>query len=126
MLYRDIFKILGIYLLAFAGMMLIPLALAAYYQFYADPSIHPQPHSTAAFGIACGFCLALAGLFLWSGWNGTGHLFRKEGVAVVVLIWLITPVVAASPFFFSKTLTDPFQAYFEAASALTTTGSTVL
>ena len=49
MLYRNICKILGYYLFGLAVMLTVPLVLAAYYQWIADPSEHLQPHTTAAF-----------------------------------------------------------------------------
>lgn len=106
--------------------MLIPLCLAAYYQLYESSVNHPQAHGTMAFAGTIAICLIFAAIFYWMGRKTKGHLFRREGIALVVAIWVITPAISALPFIFSGTLTNPFMAYFEAASGLTTTGATVL
>lgn len=124
--FRDIFKILGLYLYGFALVLLIPIVLAAYYQFLANPIDHPQPHSTLAFFISFIICGALGGICNFFAHPKQKHLYKKEGIALVVIIWLLTPAVAALPFIFSGTLTNPVQAYFETVSGLTTTGSTVI
>lgn len=126
MLYRDISKILGSYLLGFSSTFILPLLISAYYQFFADPAEHPQPHSTVSF-LQSIFCSALVGsLFFWFGRNAQGHLYRREALALVVIIWVLTPAISALPFTLSGTLKNPIHAYFESVSGLTTTGSTIL
>lgn len=126
MLYREISKNLGIYLYIFSAMLLVPLFLAIYYQFFAAAEVHPQPHTSAHFFLSILFCLIMGAVFHYFGRDASGHLYRKEGLAIVVIIWLITPFVSALPFLLSGTLKNPFAAYFEATSGLTTTGSTAL
>lgn len=126
MLFRAIFKVLGQYLFGFTLILMIPLALAVYYQFIANPADHPQPHSTIAFLITVFISGSLGSICSLLGRDDTGHLYKKEGIALVALIWLLTPAIAALPFIFSGTIHNPVQAYFEAASGLTTTGATVL
>lgn len=126
MLYRDILKILGIYFMIFAAIMLIPFFLACYYQFFVESHLHPQPHSSLAFLVSIGVCFATGSIFYWFGRKSLGHIFKKEAVAIVVMVWFLTPVMAALPFVFSNTLSNPLQAYFEAVSGLTTTGSSVM
>lgn len=126
MMLKSVFKIIGLYLLGFCFVLLIPLCLASYYQFIADPVDHPQPHSTGAFLITLLICGGMGKLFHLLGGDASPHLFKKEGIAVVALVWFLTPAIAGLPFFLSNTLENPLFAYFEAASGLTTTGSTVL
>lgn len=126
MLYRDIFKILGLYILGFSGTLAIPLFLATYYQFWVDPTLHPQPHSSIYFLQSICICVPL-GLILYAfGYKAKGIIYRREGLLVVMLIWFITPALAALPFILSGTLKSPFAAYFETASGYTTTGSTAM
>ncbi len=126
MLYRDICKIIAFFLFGLAGSLLVPLGIAIYYQFFAPPEAHFQPHTTDAFVKSFIICSLLAlGLYA-IGRKSSGNIFRREGLAAVVGIWLITPGIAALPFWFSGTLENPYQAYFEAASGLTTTGATVM
>jgi len=125
-MFRDISKIVGAFFWGFALMMIIPLILAGYYEYAADPIDHPQPHSTWAFFISIVACCIVAGIFSWIGTKSSGRMFRRESLAAVVLIWLLAPAIAAMPFVFSGTLSNPVQAYFEATSGITTTGASLL
>ena len=124
MLYREILRLLAFYLFGFAAILLIPTLLAFYYQFY-DPQ-HPQPHSTLHFIYTFLVTLTLGALCFYIGRSAKTRFYHREGIAAVVIIWLITPALSALPFLFSQTLTNPFQAYFEMVSGYTTTGATVL
>lgn len=126
MALRDISKILGAFLIFFSFILLIPLAIAIYDQFVLGPALHPQPFSTESFIytflITCAFGL----LLFFTGKKESGKLFLREGVAIVVIIWFLTPLFGALPFVLSGTLKNPFQAYFESVSGFTTTGATVV
>ncbi len=126
MFYRDILKILGLYLLGLAAILLIPLGVAIYFEYFADPATHPQPHSTLAFLKTIIACLSIASVFYLIGKDTSGHLHRREGLAAVVLIWFLTPAIGALPFYFSNTFESYIHSYFEAVSGLTTTGSSVM
>ncbi len=122
---NQILQILSKYLFYLCIALCLPLALAGYYEFFTDPLLHPQPPSTLAFlGTLC-CCLALALLFRRMGGKISAPLYRREGILLVVLIWLITSFISALPFYFSHTL-RPLDAYFEALSGLTTTGATMM
>lgn len=126
MFYKDICKILSYYFFGFTAALCIPFALALYYHFFTSIESHPQPHTTPHFFATIVICLAFAGVMWRCGRDSTGHLHRREGLVSVVLIWFLTPAIAALPFYLSGTLEDPFQAYFEAASGFTTTGATTM
>lgn len=123
---RDISKIVGTFLWGFALVMCAPLLLALFYEFIGDPADHPQPHSTLAFALSIAVCCLAAAFFSWIGSKSSGRMFRREGLAAVVLIWLLAPAFAALPFLFSGTLSNPVQAYFETTSGITTTGASLL
>ncbi len=125
MFYREIIRTLGSYLVCLAAALCVPFAVAAYYQF-ADPASHPQPHSTFAFAATIMICLALAVIFRVVGKKTVGRLYRREGLAVVVVIWFLTGIIGGLPFYLSGTLKNPVDAYFEAMSGLTTTGASVM
>lgn len=126
MLYKDICKILGYYLMGFSLTFFIPLFVAAYYQFEGDPVSHPQPYSTNAFFLSFLLTALFGSFFYWIGKKTAGHLYRREALALVVIIWFLTPLVSSFPFLLSGTLNNPVHAYFESVSGLTTTGSTIL
>lgn len=122
MLYREICRILGLYIFGFAFAFLIPLGAAIYFEIH-DPL---EPRTSSFFLQSILVCLTCAVFFYMIGYKCKSIIYRREGIASVVLIWIITPILAGLPFWLSGTLTDPIQAYFEAASGLTTTGATVL
>ena len=51
---------------------------------------------------------------------------RYEIILFLIFVWLVVPVFASIPFMVTGELTKLSDAYFEATSALTTTGSTML
>ena len=100
--------------------------MAFYYYFDPEVNVVPNGNDILGFSVAAVICFALAALFAYWGRRANGDLYRREGLAVVVIIWFLTPAIAALPFLTTGTLTNPFQAYFEATSGATTTGSSVL
>jgi trk system potassium uptake protein len=126
MLYREIIKILSSYFFLYAMILGVHFGLAAYYQFFVDPRLHPQPHSTGAFFLTLTICLGLAGLCHQFSKEAKAPLYRRESLVTVALIWFITPAIAALPFLFSRTLERFDQAYFEMTAGFTTTGASIL
>jgi len=126
MSYKEISKVIGIYLYVLAATLLIPTALAVYYQFFADPSSHPQPHTTVAFLLTILICLSLGGLLHFIGRTAQGRFFKREALALVVCIWFITAIIGGLPLYLSGTLESFCDSYFEAMSGLTTTGATAM
>ena len=126
MYFREIFRVLGSYLYVLAAVMLIPMSVAGYFEFFKEPSAHLQPHSTPAFILTIVITSALGFMFHHFGRGSTGRLYRREGLALVVGIWFISAFVGGMPFYFSGTLSNPIDAYFEAMSGLTTTGASVM
>lgn len=126
MFYRQICKVLGLYLYGIAATLLLPLGVAIYFRYFFPEDLHPQTHTVDAFSFTILICLVLASTIYFIGRSTTARLYRKEALISVVIIWFLTPALAALPFYLSNTLTNPIQAYFEAASGLTTTGSTLL
>lgn len=125
MLYKDILKVLGLYFSWFSLVFLFPLSLALY-ELWKNGSSDPFPDTTRAFLLSFILTLAFGGVLFFFGKKSKGHLYRKEGILIVVLIWFLTPIFCCLPFSLSQTLKNPFQSYFEAVSGLTTTGFTVI
>jgi trk system potassium uptake protein TrkH len=126
MYYREIFRLLGFYFFAFTTTLFPALIVAFYFEVFADPLSHPQAHSTFAFLVTILISFSFGALCYFFGKNASGHLFRKEGLLAVVLIWFLTPAISALPFVLTGTLKNPCQAYFEMCSGFTTTGGTVM
>lgn len=124
MLYREIIRILGVFFLFFAWLFVIPMVFAAYDELYLQKS--PNGYVTDDFFYAALFSLAFGGGLLYLGGGSRGAFYRKEGIASVVLIWLLVPALSAIPFITSGTISNPCQAYFEMVSGYTTTGCSAL
>jgi trk system potassium uptake protein len=125
MFFREISRILGRYLLYFTLILIIPLGIAIAYDFFLEPH-SPQVHSTWAFLLTIAVCLILALIFVYFGKKAVGTLYRRESIVLVALIWFITAGIGAIPFWYTKTLSHPIDAYFESMSGLTTTGATIM
>jgi len=124
MAYREISRVVGIYLYFLAAALLIPLSLAGYFQW--GNVAHPQPHTTVAFAETIVICLALGGLLHLIGWHAKGKFYKREALALVVFIWFITAMIGGLPFRLSGTFDSMTDSYFEAMSGLTTTGATTM
>lgn len=114
---QAIAKILGVLLMLFSISMLPPLGIAFW---YGDGAI---------MAFIVGFMVTLltgAGLWLLTH-HHQGELKVRDGFLVVVLFWVVLSLFAAIPLHVADhhqlSITDSI---FEAASGLTTTGTTVL
>lgn len=126
MLFKDIFRVLSIFFYILALPLLIPLGMAIYCEWIVGPQVYPQPPCALAFLLAILSSLCLGALFSYFSKGSIGKLYRREALLLVVLIYFLTPFVAAIPFFASQTLKNPLESYFEAISGITTTGATIL
>jgi trk system potassium uptake protein TrkH len=119
MLFKDVFRVIGFFLLSFCLILGVPTTIALFYGYEEQIVIYSFLGT-----IATTLMLGLICLFL--GRKSKGQIFRREGILAVVLIWVITPFLSSLPFIYSQTLDNPVQAYFEMVSGYTTTGSTIL
>ncbi|MBN1914941.1 MAG: TrkH family potassium uptake protein [Parachlamydiales bacterium] len=126
MLYKEIFRILGKYLKYFTIVLTIPLGVALYYDFIVSHQDYPQPSSWVSFITTIIICIILSALFSFFGEKAEGNISRRESIVLVVLIWFFSAFISALPFYFSKTLENPIDCYFEAMSGLTTTGASTM
>ena len=109
-----IFKIIGVALNVEAGLMLVPLLFAAYYGESIWCFLIP--------GIV-GLCL---GTVLWVISKGEQRVKVKEGFISAGLTWIVLSFVGMLPFMICGATANPFDAFFETVSGLTTTGATIL
>ncbi len=113
----PVFRVLGTFLIAFAAFMLVPLLVA--------PNPIEQPG--AAFVLSAlatsFFGLVLIVLSPQAG-GGSFEMTRRQGFLLTALTWTVLPAFGALPLLGQGlSFTD---GYFEAASGMTTTGSTVM
>jgi trk system potassium uptake protein TrkH len=116
MVYRSLVHLLGL-LVAIVGLaMLAPLAWSIW---FGDGQL-------LTWVVSSGACLGAGGGAWLLARRPNPEVYRKEGLAVVGLGWLLSGAFGALPFLLSGVLPDVHDAFFESLSGFTTTGSTVL
>ena len=112
--FAPVFRALGMIIMLFALTILSPLILS----YAVDDGAQTAYDEVFALTMLCG-------LFLWYRYRRvTRELNVRDGFLMVVLVWTILPAFAALPFMLQLGVSHT-DAYFEAMSGLTTTGSTV-
>ncbi|MCK9525554.1 MAG: TrkH family potassium uptake protein [Limnochordia bacterium] len=109
-------RVLGNVLLIEAATLTIPLGISVYFQ---------ERDAVLGFLLAMGI-MALLGLFLANIKRESSRLKVREAVLIVTLGWTLASFFAALPFVLSGSVPSLVDAFFEAVSSLTTTGSTVI
>lgn len=111
---RMIGRILGLVLLIFAALMILPMVTGLYYG-----------ENIGGFLISA-LVTALAGFILTRFKPRTGDIYAREGFIAVGLSWLSMGLFGALPFVLSGQIPNYIDAVFETVSGLTTTGATIL
>lgn len=114
--FRPIFLVTGILLLTLAAAMVLP-ALVDLAAGHTD---------WAVFLAASAFTLFVGGLMLLTNLSGSRRLGVRQAFLLTCVAWVSMPAFAALPFHFSELQLNYTDAFFEAMSGLTTTGSTVI
>jgi trk system potassium uptake protein TrkH len=112
--YYPVVRVFGVLLVGFALAMTVPWIVS-----YVIRDGAQSAYDEAVL-LTCGTGLGL----WWAARDAKKELKVRDGFLMVVLVWALLPVFACLPFIFQMkaSFTD---AYFEAMSGLTTTGSTV-
>lgn len=124
--YKEILRTLSNYIWILTLPLLLPLLLAIYCDHIAPEGEYLQSHTTLAFLATIFVTLLLGWIFRIIGKKSSHELYRKEALLLVLMLYFITPFISALPFYFSGTLENFTDAYFEATSGLTTTGATIM
>jgi trk system potassium uptake protein TrkH len=113
--FYPVIRVFGVLLMGFALTMLVPLLLSWYLQDGATTAYDE------AFLLTFGTGLGL----WWVARKEKRDLKVRDGFLMVVMVWTLLPIYAGLPLILQLgiSFTD---AYFEAVSGLTTTGSTVI
>ncbi len=127
---RAVGWLLGCVLLLLAGFMVVPAVVSGYYFYFSGmtselDSIRACLLSAVIAAISGGF-LVLFNRGSTMTEEGRIDYFRREGLAVVGLTWLMVAAFGALPYLISGVMISPVDAFFESASGFTTTGSTIL
>tara|TARA_B100001939_G_scaffold331712_3_gene330046 strand:+ start:47555 stop:49033 length:1479 start_codon:yes stop_codon:yes gene_type:complete len=116
-MFARIGNIVGYILILLGFSEIVPIGVAAYYEEYE--LIMP-------FMISALVTIFIGGALFFSFKDLDVEASNAELLLLLIVIWTGLPLFASMPFMTSGLLTKLTDAYFEAASALTTTGSTVL
>ncbi len=119
--FSEIFSILGLIISIFSLFFIIPVGTALYFGEEIWILFTLLGLLFFAFGI---LVFALCKKALKSVPN-TIELQPKDGLLLVVSVWLSLSIISAIPFYFTNTDDAPIKAFFEAVSGLTTTGATI-
>lgn len=111
------FRILGVLLMLFSTVLLIPLLLA----------IFETDHTAAGFVSAMGI-IFFSGLLMWFPVRKASHELRiRDGFLITSLFWTVLGLFGALPFALTDALEiTPMGAIFESISGLTSSGGTVI
>ncbi|MCB1035346.1 MAG: TrkH family potassium uptake protein [Acidobacteria bacterium] len=109
----------------FLGRLVLVLALALIFPLLCSAA-YGEGRATLAFLVSMVSSAALGGSMMLLGRGRNGELYRREGILIVVLGWVLASVLGALPYLLTGALSNPVDALFESASGFTTTGSTVL
>ena len=112
--YRMISRVLGLILLIYAGLMLLPALVGLSYDESAVPFL-----KTILLTVIPGMILSVPQPKIKS-------MVTRDGFVIVGLGWILISIFGALPFVFSGCMPDYVDALFETASGLSTTGASVL
>lgn len=111
-----VFHYLSKILLLGSLLFLLPMVVSLYY--------HEQ--DTATIFLIVGVGTAIAGVPLTVIPPKNKHMYDREALVIVALMWVVYPIVGALPFWLSGEIPHFVDAVFESVSGFTTTGSTIL
>jgi trk system potassium uptake protein len=112
----PVLNVLGVVLMIFAVIMLLPAGVALYFDDAAQRAYDEAVLITF-----------VAGAFVWLSTRASRReLQPRDGFLLVALVWTVLPAFATLPLLIFKTDLSFTDAYFETVSGLTTTGATVL
>jgi trk system potassium uptake protein TrkH len=115
---RPVAMVVGIVLLIIAGAMLPPMLVDI-------AAGHEDWQVFFVSGGLTGF-VGLSLVLMTRGSVPTTELTVRQGFLLTTLLWLTTTIFAALPFYYSNLELGAADAFFEAMSGITTTGSTVI
>ena len=113
--YSIIIYIIGWILNTAGALMLLPCITALIY----------QERQGFAFVFTMGFCFLL-GILMTFRKPKKKAFYIREGFVTVAMSWIVLSVVGCVPFVISRSIPNPFNAFFEVVSGFTTTGASIL
>lgn len=115
--FRIVAKFLGLFFFFYSAVLVVPLLVALHYR---------ELDVVQAFAAVILFTFALGAALYLRMRKTTQQMFRKEGLLVVSLGWLLMAAIGALPFYISRWIPTYTDAFFETMSGFTTTGASIL
>ncbi len=106
------------------GILMSTLALAMCLPAVADAAVNNPDWEV--FALAAAFTLLIGVMLMLTARSRARNLNQRQAFILTALSWTIIPAFGALPFTFSELELSYTDAFFEAMSGITTTGSTVL
>lgn len=111
-------------ILFITGILMSTLALAMCLPAVADAAV--KNPDWEVFALAAAFTLLIGVMLMLTARSRARNLNQRQAFILTALSWTIIPAFGALPFTFSELELSYTDAFFEAMSGITTTGSTVL
>jgi len=115
--FRIVAKFLGLFFFFYTAVLVVPFLVALHYREF---------DVAQAFAAVILFTFALGAALYLRMRKTTQQMFRKEGLLVVSLGWLLMAAIGALPFYISRWIPTYTDAFFETMSGFTTTGASIL
>ena len=113
---KTLLNILGALLAIIGITMLVPIFISI--------SFGEIDRDLNGFLLSALICVSI-GLPVWVFTRQNRSLTNRDGFAIVTFSWIITAIAGALPFYFSGSIPNITDAFFEAMSGVTTTGATI-
>ena len=113
---RFICYVLGVLLFIEGGLLIVPAFVSL---LYGEHDLLPILYSSA-------ITFVTGGVFRQFNRNCRKEIGKREGFIIVGAVWIVYAFFGALPFIFSGYIPSITDAFFEAISGITTTGSTIL
>ena len=112
---KPLLNIIGALLSILGTSMIVPIFISMGY----------VESDTFGFIISSLICVGI-GLPLWFFTRYSRTLTNRDGFAIVTFSWIVTAIIGALPFYFTGSIPDITDAFFESMSGVTTTGASIL
>ncbi len=114
---RHVGYVIGLLVAVMGALMLLPMGL----------DLIDGSRNAAAFGESAVVCLVIGGAMALASANGRGQgLSLQQSFLLTTAVWVVLPLVGAWPLMVGAPRLGMTDAYFEAVSGMTTTGTTVI
>lgn len=111
-----IYRIMGFLILVETVMLLCCIGVSLYY----------GEDDLTSFLITAAITLVVGSTLLFMGKDAERQLGKRDGIIIVSISWVVVSIFGMIPFYISGYVPDITNAFFEAMSGFTSTGSTIL